>query len=49
MEFVVHRNKICVGSKEEPVMNAPVTIFLLTPIFLFLVGTPALIWLLRKH
>jgi hypothetical protein len=49
MAVVVHRNKIGVGSKEEPVMDASVTIFLLTPIFLFLVGTPALIWLLRKH
>lgn len=49
MEVVVHRNKIGVGSKEEPVMDAPITIFLFTPIFLFLVGTPALIWLLRKH
>lgn len=30
-------------------MTTPTTIFLLTPIFLLLVGTPALIWLLRKY
>jgi len=30
-------------------MTTPTTIFLFTPIFLLLVGTPALIWFLRKY
>lgn len=30
-------------------MTTPTTVFLFTPLFLLLVGTPALIWLLRKY
>jgi len=30
-------------------MNASPHIFLFTPIFLLIVGTPALIWLMRKY
>ena len=49
MPPVVQRNKIPVGSKEEPTMNIPIKVFLFTPIFLLLIGTPALIWMLRKY
>jgi hypothetical protein len=49
MPLVVHRNKIRVGSMEEPTMTVPIKIFLFTPIFLLLVGMPALIWMLRKY
>jgi hypothetical protein len=49
MEVVVQRNKIAVGSKEEPTMMLPIRLFLFTPIFLLIVGTPALIWLLRRY
>jgi hypothetical protein len=30
-------------------MNSATHIFLFTPIFLLIVGTPALIWLMRKY
>ena len=49
MEVVVQRNKIAVGSKEEPTMTLPIKLFLFTPIFLLIVGTPALIWMLRRY
>jgi hypothetical protein len=49
MPLIVRRSKIALGSKEEPIMNIPIRIFLFTPIFLLLVGTPALIWMLRKY
>lgn len=49
MPLVVRRNKIAVGSKEEPTMLLTTRIFLFTPIFLFVVGLPALIWMLRRY
>jgi len=49
MPVVVHRNKMRAGSKEDPTMNATTHIFLVTPIILMIVGTPALIWLMRKY
>lgn len=49
MALVVHRNRMRAGSKEDPAMDTTTHIFLVTPIVLLIVGTPALIWLMRKY